>query len=352
MKIKKFTEFSFGINERLGTNKSVEKLTAYFNYKIMNEMKNPSEGQRQSLVPGLMDGKIVLAKHSSHEFSWTKEELKNDPNLSRFGLLDDEIFNTIEEWVFVFYFLITKHVSPKVSNAALHVPTDNNGKIIDNVVIITFNIEVDKDGSLREKELRNEIKSILNHELHHVLQRNVNRTTPIMMSKSHSLNFIKNILSNNEGVAPELKDFLYIIYLHLDSEVDARVAQLYTEAKTKRFKKREDFETWLIKSMHKEFYDMMNNFDGDVFYKEIIEVATTQGASKEDLDKYLRSFIKQFRDSDGQVEELKSIYSVNKNIPANPIGFFKHFENRFKETAKSYWKRCLRVWMRLQENRK
>jgi hypothetical protein len=352
MKIKNFKQFSFELNERMGSNKSVEKLTAYFNYKIMNEIKTPSNGQKQEIVPGIIgDGDLTLLKRSTHEMHWTKEELKNDSVLTRFGLYDDEIFNSIKEWLFVFNFIVNKTLKPNIPNASLQTPM-NNGKIVDNVVIIVFNIEIDTDSRFGKGEFRDRVKSILNHELHHVLQRNVSRTTPIMMSKSHSLNVLTNILKENESVAPILQEFLYIVYLHLDNEVDARIAHLYTEAKTKRFKNREQFENWLKKSDHKQMYDSMNDFDGDSLYQEILEFAKSQGAEQKDVDNYLKSFIRQFRDAKSHPQELKDVYTVNKNLPANPIGFFNHFENRFKETAKKYWSRCLRVWARLEENRK
>ncbi len=174
MRISNFNNF---IIEKYGSNESVERMTSFFMTKLSNDLKKPSYEDEVGLIPAIFNEEEVFVIDFTMKYSYTKDELLKDNSLKRFGLSNDELFNTIEEWEFIFRIKVLEGLGTKFNKAALSTKVERDtetnmlSNVIDNEVTIILEVDLNNISEYNEKGLLDSIRYVLNHEFHHVLQR-------------------------------------------------------------------------------------------------------------------------------------------------------------------------------------
>ncbi len=158
-------------------------------------------------------------------------------------------------------------------------------------------------------------------------------------------------MSNNvilSSTIPDIiKAFTSLLYLHLNIEADARVAQIYSQVKGKGIRTADEYVEWLKTTEHYSNYMMLKSFNSELYIQDCLEDAKGDGLTKEDFDAFLKELINGFKN---EIPKLNGVEGI-KSLPNNPKFFFKHFERRFNETAEKYWKKCLRAWTGIENKR-
>jgi hypothetical protein len=163
-------------------------------------------------------------------------------------------------------------------------------------VEIDLNIEFVNDIN----ELKNEIISVINHELNHALVFLKKYDKP---SKTNTINKMMAFEFKNN---PDLIEFLKMIYLSIDEEVQARVQEVGAILKELNVDNYHD----AIRELYR--FQPINDASRMIKYK-------TDNILNLDSE-LLKKFIKSFK-------ENNKIFGVNKKIPNSIEDFFKSFEN-------------------------
>jgi len=207
------------------------------------------------------------------------------------------------------------------------------------------------------------IKSMLNHEMTHVLDF-TERFKKGKNSEELILNYLINILKKNKmnDLSPLWEYFLNLIYLQLSFEANARVSQLNSIIGDKKYNNQEDFWSAVEKtSVWKEMSDL-SNFDAKIFYDnftydanddDINQLFEYEGTEKDKVFKY---FINLFNDIIDDVNEFfKNEYNSNKELKKlpkqqldNPLVFLEYWEKRFHKVFDKFKKKVSRLYTNLK----
>jgi hypothetical protein len=238
-------------------------------------------------------------------------------------------------------------------------------KVLPNLEL-KFNLSVEKEG-ISNKDI-NELEETISHELLHVYQK-INQLKS--GGESHfGPETTLNALTNNQHFKEINIDwwskFLYLIYLHLSFEINARVTQLYHRLKNKDIKTSEDFVLELKKSNVWKQMEMLESFNAEDFINEF-ELPDDDNNPSNPLaflhnlfkDSYYKSLGVDIGSKEAAIKSLINLWDqilsvgvqamgnmgvnitmekVPQKAKEDPYMFFKFFEDRFHKKAEN-WKR-------------
>lgn len=223
----------------------------------------------------------------------------------------------------------------------------------------------------------NQIKSILTstiaHELLHTYQiyRQLVSGKTSSFGKEEALDKIvktepisspSNIFITG-GKLGKWKDFLYLIYLHLSFEINARVTETFYILKSKDIPDVETFMNELVKTPTWKQYRMLKSFNAENFINQFNEKDSLNYdddnpfrllhdmlngiySSPDTLNKLINNWdlmINMYNTTIQGLDEFPEMPDLPKKIKEDPLLFFKFWEKRFHRKAENYRKKLLKL---------
>jgi hypothetical protein len=199
---------------------------------------------------------------------------------------------------------------------------------------------------------------IINSKLHDVvINIEYKNTEDIIGLISHELNHINEyykiqikILTTNINIRPTWIDiklsysslnitndhsyyyFIYLLYLSLDTEMNARISQVYNYLLSFNITDEDQLFEKLKQHQNWKYVDMLNNFNYDEFIKHNIDVIGLNG-----IIKITNQLIDKFKDKNLN-KRTKLLHFVDKNITNlnDLVNFYKNFHDYFISKTKTH----------------
>jgi len=232
----------------------------------------------------------------------------------------------------------------------------------------TINIEVTipessySDGSFVELynlEIKPYVESVLFHELTHVLEF-YNRT----LNGSTSPNFeqVSNLTQrlNKLGAVDDWDELMFLIYIHLSFELNARVSEVYGLLRSKTISSKQEFLEFLKTSRAFSYAKRLNNFSAEGYVEDF-------DVPKETIDR-----VRGYDKKETPIEEIKDVvltqlignwaqtyesflvdFSADENlkiptlppkITSSPKNFLEFWEKRFNKAGEDSIKKISRLY--------
>ncbi|CAG7580580.1 MAG: hypothetical protein SLAVMIC_00485 [uncultured marine phage] len=222
----------------------------------------------------------------------------------------------------------------------------------------------DIEGFLEENGIAGKINEFLSHEIDHMHEYYRRKINQVDVWKDRLMNTNKFIVEQQllSNVSDDWLEFLRLVYLSVDFEINARITQLYYALQETNPQTKYDF----IEDVkdHSIWHEMMSlkEFDAETFYNNF-----TYKSSDEDLKSAFKSLNlytdEEMEGADMKVILLKELITLwDKNIDEtnklydsgemakispyyinNPLIFFRKFENRFHKKAQRFEKRIYKL---------
>ena len=214
------------------------------------------------------------------------------------------------------------------------------------------------NGVLDSQKIRQLLEPSVSHELHHAYQeynellkgRKLFKQSPELTLNRVSQE-LRNIVDSEEWTR-----FLYLVYLHLSFELNARITQLSYTLKNKNINNTTDFFNHLKTTQGWEEYELLKNFDSDTFYNSlkndvIINNTFWDDQTDFDADLAMSEIIKGWDDTIKNIIVKNNLHNIDtdhikpisKNMIENPKLFFDFFEKRFHRKAEDYRRKILKL---------
>ena len=195
---------------------------------------------------------------------------------------------------------------------------------------IIIYLEIDKNNIINHK-----IKGIINHELNHIKEyyEILKKMKDLDIKITPTYIKIRNIINSIDDV--NFKNFLYLIYLSYDTEMNARISQVYhylyglnMKDKDILFNKLKEHENW-------KYLMLLNNFDSKEFVDEHVRLIGLGG-----LLKITNDLIHKFKDSELN-KETKLLKFVNNNTynTEDLYTFYNNWSKYFKIKSDKHLKK-------------
>lgn len=213
---------------------------------------------------------------------------------------------------------------------------------------------------LYDSDIRPYAESVLFHELTHVFEF-YNRT----LSDSTSPNFeqVSNLtqMLNKMGVVDDWDELMFLIYLHLSFELNARVAEVYGLLKNKKISTREEFIEFLRTSRAFSYAKRLNNFNVSGYLKdfevpqETIDRIREYDKKETPIDEIKNVVLSQLIDNWSQTYEsflsdfsedgtTTTIPTLPHKATSSPENFLKFWEKRFNKAGKDSIRKISRLY--------
>lgn len=220
---------------------------------------------------------------------------------------------------------------------------------------------------------RKKLKPAISHELLHAYEgyQRVKTSGDPYQGRETFLNAAVKLMSDEKY--PQWKQFLYLVYLHLGFEINARIPQFYYSIRDKNIKNYDEFMTELKKSSAWKELQMLENFDAQNFIKSFeVKGLDDLGEMLQDIGKQLERgtqglpTIKRTKSPEEGMKHLIQgwdyvLQMLNLKIKAtgiykgklmdlvplkameDPYEFFKFFEKRFHKKAERFKRKLYRI---------
>tara|TARA_R110002020_G_scaffold252101_1_gene465890 strand:- start:377 stop:1477 length:1101 start_codon:yes stop_codon:yes gene_type:complete len=246
--------------------------------------------------------------------------------------------------------------------------TFEDGNIVPLLVGGVINVELNIPQSYYENgnfvELYNsEIKpyaeSVLFHELTHVYE----FYKRILSNTAHP-NFeqLSNLtqMFNKLGAIDEWDELMFMIYLHLSFELNARISEVYGLLRNKNIRSKEEFIKFLKTSRAFSYAKRLNNFSAEKFIEDldipqetidrIREYDGKKTSIEEIKDVVLKQLIQNWSITyedflkDFSADENIKIPSLSPKTTSSPLNFLKFWEKRFNKAGKDSIRKISRLY--------
>ncbi|MFW6225937.1 MAG: hypothetical protein ACOC3V_03175 [bacterium] len=194
---------------------------------------------------------------------------------------------------------------------------------------IIIYVEIDKNNIINHK-----IKGIISHELNHIKEfyEISKRMNKLNIKITPTYIKIRNVVNSLNIV--EFKDFFYLIYLSYDTEMNARISQVYhylydlnIKDKDILFNKLKEHENW-------NYLELLNSFDHIQFVNKYINSIGLEG-----LLKITNELIDKFIDN-GLNKETKLLKFINNVCNINDLySFYGEWSKYFKIKSNKHLKK-------------
>lgn len=221
----------------------------------------------------------------------------------------------------------------------------------------TINVEVTipessyEDGSFVELynvEINPYVESVLFHELTHVLEF-YNRI--IHDKASPNFEQLSNLtqMLNKMGAVDDWDELMFLIYLHLSFELNARVSEVYGLLRSKKISSKEEFIEFLKSSRAFSYAKRLRNFSSERFIKELdVPQDTIDRIRKYDgketsieeikdvvLTQLIDNWSTTYHDflKDFSADENLKIPKLSTKVTSSPQNFLRFWEKRFNKAG-------------------
>jgi len=212
---------------------------------------------------------------------------------------------------------------------------------------------------LFDTEIKPYAEAVLFHELTHVLEF-YNR----ILSGSASMNFeqVANLtqMLNKMGAVDDWDELMFLIYLHLSFELNARVSEVYGLLRSKQITSKEEFVEFLKSSRAFSYAKRLKNFSVDGFIKELEIPQSTidrirdydgkETPIEEIKDIVLRQLIDNWSEtyqsflSDFSADDNLKIPQLPPEVTSSPENFLKFWEKRFNKAGEDSIRKISRLY--------
>jgi len=212
---------------------------------------------------------------------------------------------------------------------------------------------------LYDSDIRPYAESILFHELTHVFEF-YNR----ILSNSASPDFeqVSNLtqMMNKMGAVDDWDELMFLIYLHLSFELNARVSEVYGLLRNKKISSKEEFIDFLKTSRAFSYAKRLNNFSAEGYIKdfevpqETIDRIRDYDKKETSIDEIKNIVLSQLIDnwsqtyesflSDFSADDTLNIPTLPSKVTSSPENFLKFWEKRFNKAGKDSIRKISRLY--------
>jgi len=246
--------------------------------------------------------------------------------------------------------------------------TFDDGKTLPLVVGGIINIEINipessyENGSFTElynSEIKPYAESILFHELTHVYE-----FYKRILSNSAKPNFeqVANLsqMLNKMGALDDWDELMFMIYLHLSFELNARISEVYGLLRNKNINSKEEFIEFLKTSRAFSYAKRLNNFSAERFFEELeVPQETIDRIREYDgrktsidevknvvLDQLIQNWSVTYEDflKDFSADETIKIPNLSPKVTSSPKNFLKFWEKRFNKAGQDSLRKISRLY--------
>ena len=228
--------------------------------------------------------------------------------------------------------------------------TFDDGKTLPLVVGGIINMEINipessyENGSFVElynSEIKPYAESVLFHELTHVYE-----FYKRILSNSAKPNFeqVANLtqMLNKMGAVDDWDELMFLIYLHLSFELNARVSEVYGLVRNKNIKSKDEFVDTekYIKDFEvpQETIDRIRSHDGEeTSMDEIKNIVLSQLIDNWSIT--YQDFLKDF-----SADETLKIPDLPPSVSSSPRNFLKFWEKRFNKAGEDSLRKISRLY--------
>jgi len=246
--------------------------------------------------------------------------------------------------------------------------TFDDGKTLPLLVGGTINIQINipessyENGSfieLYDSEIKPYAESIFFHELTHVYE-----FYKRILSSTAKPNFeqVANLtqMMNKMGAVDDWDELMFMIYLHLSFELNARISEVYGLLRNKKINSKEEFVDFLKTSRAFSYAKRLNNFSAEKFMEEFdvpqdtIDRIREYDGKKTSLDEIKNVVLKQLIQNwsvtyedflkDFSADETIKIPNLSPNVISSPQNFLKFWEKRFNKAGHDSLRKISRLY--------
>ena len=246
--------------------------------------------------------------------------------------------------------------------------TFDDGKTLPLLVGGTINIQINipessyENGSFVElygSEIKPYAESIFFHELTHVYE-----FYKRILSNTAKPNFeqVTNLtqMLNKMGAVDEWDELMFMIYLHLSFELNARISEVYGLLRNKNITSKEEFVDFLKTSRAFSYAKRLNNFSAEKFIEDldvpqetidrIREYDGKKTSIEEIKDVVLNQLIQNWSITyedflkDFSADENIKIPSLSPKTTSTPLNFLKFWEKRFNKAGHDSIRKISRLY--------
>jgi len=260
------------------------------------------------------------------------------------------------------------NASFNTEDISLRDATFEEGRTLPLLVGGTINIELRipessyENGSfveLFDTDIKPYAESVLFHELTHVYE-----FYKRILSNSATPNFeqVANLtqMLNKMGAVDDWDELMFLIYLHLSFELNARVSEVYGLVRNKNIKSKEEFIDFLKSSSAWSYAKRLKNFTTENFIKDfdvpqetidrIREYDGKETPIEEIKDIVLSQLIQNWSTTyqdflkDFSADETLKIPNLSPEVISTPNNFLKFWEKRFNKAGEDSLRKISRLY--------
>jgi len=350
------------IKEALGVPKSIDLWVDTFSSLIKDGLLMLLSSEDQEVF---FDGDEVQNKAVSFGWNSSNENFKSfplaEPNLNlTLNIVPDSQIQKGDDYI--------QNASFNTEDMDIREATFDDGLTTTLFIGGTINIEISIPQSsydngdfveLYDKEIKPYAEAVLFHELTHVLEF-YNR----ILSGSASLDFeqVTNLtqMLNKMGAVDDWDELMFLIYLHLSFELNARVSEVYGLLRNKQINSKEEFIEFLKNSRAFSYAKRLKNFSGERFIKDLevpqstIDKIREFDGKKTPMDEIKDVVLRQLIDnwsetyksflSDFSADDNLKIPELSPKITSSPENFLRFWEKRFNKAGEDSIRKISRLY--------
>ena len=254
------------------------------------------------------------------------------------------------------------------SDIDLRDATFDDGKTLPLLVGGTINMQINipessyENGSFVElysSEIKPYVESIFFHELTHVYE-----FYKRILSNTANPNFeqVVNLtqMMNKMGAVDDWDELMFMIYLHLSFELNARISEVYGLLRNKKITSKDEFVDFLKTSRAFSYAKRLNNFSTERFMdefsvpQETIDRIREYDGKKTSLDEIKNIVLAQLIQNwsvtyedflkDFSADETIKIPNLPPKVISSPQNFLKFWEKRFNKAGEDSLRKISRLY--------
>jgi hypothetical protein len=201
---------------------------------------------------------------------------------------------------------------------------------------------------LFDSEIKPYVEAVLFHELTHVYEF-YNRLLNSSLDPSFENMSSTTSMLNKMGLVDDWDELMFLVYLHLSFELNARVSEVYGLIRNKNIKSKEEFIEFLKTSRAFSYAKRLRNFKADNYYsdfevpQETIDRVREYDGKETPIDEIKEIVLQQLIDNwvvsyknllnDFSDDENLSIPTLPPKVTSSPQKFLKFWEKRFNSAG-------------------
>ena len=201
---------------------------------------------------------------------------------------------------------------------------------------------------LFDSEIKPYVEAVLFHELTHVYEF-YNRLLNSSLDPSFENISSTASMFNKMGLVDDWDELMFLVYLHLSFELNARVSEVYGLIRNKNIKSKEEFIDFLKTSRAFSYAKRLRNFKADNYYadfevpKETIDRIREYDGKETPIEEIKEIVLQQLVDNwvvsykdllnDFSDDENLSIPTLPSKVTSSPQKFLKFWEKRFNSAG-------------------